>query len=505
MNQLKAGVILNYVVIALNTILGLGYTPYMLSCLGQNEYGLYSLVGSIIAYLTVLDFGFGNAIIRYTAKFRAEEKYQEQWEMFGMFLIVYSIIGLIAIGGGLGLYFNVGLLFDKTMSSSDLSQARIMMLLLTVNLGITFPLSIFGSIITAYEKFVFQRVVQIIKIIVSTVVLIIVLNIGYKAVALVVIDTIFNISILAINYFYCIYKLRIKIIFQKFDWPFIKEITSYSFWVFINSIMDRIYWGTGQFVLGAVSGTIAVAIFSVAITLQRIYMQFSGAISSVLLPRITAMITTQKSDKEISNLFISTGRMQAIVMLLILTGFIIFGKDFIELWAGKDYSNSYSLCICFFISLFIPLIQSVGFCVLQARKHLKFRAICYLCFSILSLIGQIYLSKPYGPLGCAIAISLGYLLGHGLIMNIYYYKKEKLDILRFWKEISQLVGYPLILTIVWYLFYQLVIPLNISIINLMIQISIYIFVFIIGGWFLSLNSNERELLKRILKISKNGK
>ncbi len=72
-NQLKAGAALNYVIIALNTLTGLLYTPYMLRCLGQNEYGLYSLVSSVIAYLTILDFGFGNAIIRYTAKFRAEK------------------------------------------------------------------------------------------------------------------------------------------------------------------------------------------------------------------------------------------------------------------------------------------------------------------------------------------------------------------------------------------------------------------------------------------------
>jgi len=71
-NQIKIGAALNYVIIGLNTLVGLLYTPYMLRMLGQNDYGLYSLVASVIAYLTILDFGFGNAIIRYTAKFRAE-------------------------------------------------------------------------------------------------------------------------------------------------------------------------------------------------------------------------------------------------------------------------------------------------------------------------------------------------------------------------------------------------------------------------------------------------
>ncbi|MDE6095206.1 MAG: oligosaccharide flippase family protein, partial [Muribaculaceae bacterium] len=356
MNQVKAGAILNYVIIGLNTIVGLAYTPYMLRCLGQNEYGLYSLVASVIAYLTILDFGFGNAIIRYTAKYRAEGKWQAQWEMFGMFLIVYSIIGLVAFCGGLGLYYNVDALFDRTMSMSELNQARIMMILLTCNLAFTFPLSIFGSIISAYENFVFQRIINILRIILSTGVLILVLAVGYKAVALVVVQTSFNLLTLIINFIYCKKELKIRIIFGKFDLPFVKEISIYSFWIFLNAIMDKIYWGTGQFVLGAVSGTIAVAVFSVAILFQQMYMQFSTSIASVLLPKVTAMVTTEKDDRRISELFIKTGRLQCLIMTFILSGFIVFGQGFIDIWAGDGYSVSYVIALIFFVALFIPLI-----------------------------------------------------------------------------------------------------------------------------------------------------
>ena len=93
MNQLKAGAALNYVVIVLNIAVGLLYTPYMLRMMGQSEYGLYSLVASVIAYPTILDLGLGNAIVRYIAKYRAEGKTKEQYEMFGMFLVL-SIFGL---------------------------------------------------------------------------------------------------------------------------------------------------------------------------------------------------------------------------------------------------------------------------------------------------------------------------------------------------------------------------------------------------------------------------
>jgi len=89
MNQVKAGAVLNYISIILNMVVGLVYTPYMLRMLGQSEYGLYSLAASVIAYLTVLDLGFGNAIIRYTAKFISEGKKKEQEDMFGMFFLLF--------------------------------------------------------------------------------------------------------------------------------------------------------------------------------------------------------------------------------------------------------------------------------------------------------------------------------------------------------------------------------------------------------------------------------
>ena len=499
MNQIKAGAILNYVIIGLNTLVGLLYTPFMLRCLGQNEYGLYSLVASVIAYLTILDFGFGNAIIRYTAKFRAEGKAQEQWEMFGMFVIVYSVIGLIALCGGMALYFNVDNLFDHTMSGADLSIAQTMMLLLTVNLAFTFPLSIFGSIISAYENFVFQRVVNIIRILLTTGVMIALLSIGFKAIALVVVQTVFNLLTLLLNYLYAKHKLKIKIVFHKFNFAFLKEIATYSFWIFLNAIMDKIYWGTGQFVLGSISGTIAVAIFSVAILLQQMYMTFSSSISSALLPKITMMVSHNRSAKEISELFITTGRIQYLILALILSGFSVFGQSFINLWAGQDYSYAYIITLIFFVSLLIPLIQNTGIVILQARNQMKFRSLLYLGISAVSLVFQILLTKKYGILGCSIAIGGALILGQGLIMNIYYAKKKSIAIVTFWRKIIKASIVPVVFTILGSLY-----TYNIALANwLQLGLSIFIFVclYIPVLWLIGMNEYERNLVKvPIVKI-----
>ena len=304
MQQIRAGIVLNYVLIVLNIAVGLVYTPYMLRTMGQSEYGLYSLVASVISYLTVLDLGFGNAIVRYTAKFRAEGKQTEQYEMFGMFLVIYTIIGVISLIAGLGIYFNVDNLFAESMTDAELDKARIMLLLLSANMAITFPLSVYGSIITAYEKFIFQKGINIIRTILNTGVMIGLLALGYRALAMVIVQTVFNILTLLINYIYCKKKLHIKVLFGKFNWSFLKEIGIYSFWIFLNVVMDRFYWSTGQFILGIFSSTAAVATLALSIQLVQMYITFSTAVNGVFLPKVSGMVAHNDNKTDISNMFI---------------------------------------------------------------------------------------------------------------------------------------------------------------------------------------------------------
>ncbi len=438
MNQLKAGAALSYVSIILNIVVGLVYTPYMLRMLGQSEYGLYSLAASIIAYLTVLDLGFGNAIIRYTAKFRAEGRVREQEEMFGMFLLLYIGIGLLAVVAGAVLTLNVEEIFSAKMTATEVERTRVMLWLMTFNLAFTFPMSLWGSIMTAYENFVFLRVVSIIRSVLNPVVMVLLLAIGYKAVAMVVVTTAFNVVTLLLNYWYCRHRLMVRLRFARFKWVFLKEVSIYSFWIFLNAIMDRIYWSTGQFVLGIYRGTVEIAIYAVAVQLTQMFMMFSTAISGVFLPKVTAMVAKGGSDRAISDLFIRTGRIQYIVMSFILSAFVVFGRPFIRLWAGADYDEAFAISLLFFFALLIPLIQNLGITILQARNQMKFRSVCYIVIALVSLGFSVLGAMKWGVMGCAVATAGALLLGQGLVMNVYYKTRQHIDIARFWMEIFKM-------------------------------------------------------------------
>lgn len=490
-NQLKAGAVLSYISIGLNNIIGLTYTPFMLRMMGQSEYGLYSLVASVVAYLTVLDLGFANAIVRYTAKFRAEGKIREQYEMFGMFFLLYIGISILTLFVGSILYFNIDTLFDQSMNETELHKIRIMMLLMIFNLAFTFPMSIWGAIITAYENFVFQKLVNIVRIILNPIVMIIMLLMGYRAVGMVVVTTAFNVITLLINWWYCRNKLHIQVLFGQFHWGFFKEVSVYSFWIFLNAIMDRIYWSTGQFVLGMFKGAATVAVYAVAIQLYSLYGSFSTSITGVFLPKVTTMITKCSTDKEISDLFIRTGRIQFIVLAFVLCGFILFGKSFIHIWAGEGYNDAYWIALALFIPGTVPLIQNLGIVILQAKNQMKFRSVLYIVTALIGLIISIPLAKLYGGIGCVVGTSFSVIVGQIICINIYYKKIIHLDVILFWRQIVRMGVVPLCFIVGGMLLLHYIYP-N-SLLTLILAIGCFSIVYIPCFYVFSMNKYEKDL------------
>lgn len=496
--EIKIGAILSYVIIVVNMLIGVLYTPILTAKLGQTEYGLYSLVTSVISYLTILDFGFGNAIIIYTTRYRNNNEKDKEQKLHGMFFIIYTIIGIIAGIIGAILWLNVDKLFGNTMSISELNKAKVLLGILTFNLVVTFPLSVFTSIITSYEKFVFSKMLNLVRIILNPIVMIVLLNFGFKSVALVILNTVLNVGTLLLNYIYCKMKLKIKLKFGKIDFKLLKEIMAYSVWIFLNSIIDKINLNLDQFVLGIYSGSVAIAIYSVAGQLNQMYMNFSTAISGVLLPKVAKMESNNASDKEFTDMFVKTGRIQYLVMALIISGFVLYGKEFIEImWVGPEYSESYIIACILMIPITIPLIQNVGLNILQVKNKYKFRVVILVVFAIVNVVISIALSKVYGGIGTAIGTAISMIGGTGICMNIFYHKRIHIDMIKFWKNIGKM-SIPVAICIIVGIIIKIINPIY-TILNLVIQIICYTILYIIVMWKIGMNSYEKNIFMKPIK------
>lgn len=502
-NQRKTGAILSYVSIFANTAVQLLYTPFLVSRLGQSEYGLYSLVSSIIGYLTVLDLGFGNAIIVHTAKYRAIGEREKERKLHGMFHLIYIVIGLIAGLVGVILALNSNVIFGATMSSDELQKMTVMLLILSFNLFITFAFSIYNSIITANEQFIFQKTLAIINTIAKPLLMIPILFLGFKSIALCLVITLVNISVLFTNYLFCKKKLKASTKFLGFDKKLFKTVFAYSFWVFLGVIADKVNWSADQFILGMFCGTVAISIYSASSTLNSLFINLSTAISGVLLPKMSKMIARGASNEEISDEFVKVGRIQYYIIFLMASGLVLVGKDFIRVWLGDGFDDAYYVALLLILPLCIPLIQNLGLSILQAMNKFKFRTVMMCLMSIANIIASVYLAQWKGPIGAAIGTAASLIICNVIIMNIYYAHVIKLNIVRFWKNIiGMTIRFALPLCIV--IAFKAVTGYS-NMMALIVYIPIYVALYCVTAYFLCANQYEKRIAKKILsKFWKRG-
>lgn len=93
-SQVKAGAIMSYFTLAVNILIGIVYTPWMIQSIGSANYGLFTLAMSVIN-IFVFDFGLGDAVRRFVAKYIAEGDEEGAQQFLSVTLRLYMIIDII--------------------------------------------------------------------------------------------------------------------------------------------------------------------------------------------------------------------------------------------------------------------------------------------------------------------------------------------------------------------------------------------------------------------------
>lgn len=503
-NQIKIGSILSYVQMGLSIAIGMIYTPVMVRLLGKNEYGLYQTVVSTISVLSILSLGFNASYIRYFSKYKATDDTDNIAKLNGLFLLIFSVIGIIALLCGMFLTFNLQLVFQDGLTIEEYKLARILMFIQSINLAIMFPASVFQSIISAYERFVFLKLIGMISSVVSPLVCLPLLLMGFRSVMLVTISFICSVITYCIYIYYVLKVLNNKFVFYNFEKGIFRNIFIFTGFIAINMIVDQINMNIDKLLLGRFKGTSEVAIYSIGFTIYTYYMLFSTSISGVFTPRIHTIINETEADsgeqkKMLTELFVKVGRLQYLVLGLIASGFVFFGRFFIvNLWAGPEYSNSYIIALLLILPASIALTQNLGIEIQRAENRHHFRSYVYLGMAILNLGLSIILCQSYGAIGSAIGTTISLLIANGLIIDIYYHKRCNIDIMCFWINIAS-ISKGMVIPIIYGILYAFIIGPKTTIVWL-VGVLTYTGIYSVSVWHLGMNSYEKSLVKSIVKI-----
>ncbi|MBQ7302715.1 MAG: lipopolysaccharide biosynthesis protein [Clostridia bacterium] len=500
-NQLKLGVIINYASVVIGLMITLFYTPIMYKGLGESEYGVYSTTMALVSNLSLLSLGMNSAFTRFYSRKKLEGNEEGVHRLNGMFLTVYFIMSALALLCGVIIALNYRAVYGGVMTEAELSRTPLLTMILSLNVAVTFPESLLESTMTVNERYVVHRSLNAIKTIANPALMLPILLLPSLAkwrtsVALAAILLIVHCLHILWCFLYCKKALRFKARFGHFDMPLMRSIASFTLFVFIGIIVDKLNWSVDKFLLGKMVSSTASGVYYLADQLNVYFLSLATILSNVLIPRVHRIVADGGDDAELSRLFIKVGRLQFMVLAPIWLGFLFFGKFFVGVWANGQM-DVYPIALLLMGSTIIPSIQNLGIEIQHAKNKHQFRSILYLIVCVVNIIFTIVALKlGHGGVGAAAVTAFTVLVGNGLIMNIHYKKKIGLDIGRFWRSILSLLPALILPAIAGYLMMRFV-PID-GYVLFLLCCAAFVLVYAVSMWLFGFNAEEKATVTNVL-------
>ena len=444
--QIKIGAIISYGTIVFHIVAGLIYTPWLLSQIGQSDYGLYTLATSLIT-LFVMDFGLGAAISRYVSRYRAQNNQQAVNDFLGMiyklYMIVDAVIFLVLL-----LYF---FLLDRVyvnLSTEELDKFKIIYIIIATFSVVSFPFSNLNGILTAYEKFIVLKLCDFFNKALNIVLVVIALMLGWGVYALVSVHAIVGLMTIVVKLLVIKQKTPAKVNFKFFDKSMLKEIFGFSMWTTVGNILQRLILGISPSIIAAVcaAGSVEVAIFGLASTVEGYVYTFATAINGMFMPRISKIIVDGKKETELMPLMVKVGRIQLMLVGLVSVGFLALGKSFIvDIWNKPDFVQSYYCAALLLLPNMLYLPMQIANTTLVVENKVKIQAQVFMVMSAVNVVLSLIFSHFWGAIGAALAVFIAYIV-RVLLMIIVYQKQMNLNMVKFIKDVFLSMSPYLLLT-----------------------------------------------------------
>lgn len=413
--QIKYGAVLSYVGIILYILIGLLYTPWMINCIGQADYGLYTLAYSIISFF-VFDFGFSTAVQRFVAKYIAEGRSDKVNSCLSIVYKLYCFLDIILLLTLIVVYCFIPEIY-RELTPEQISKFKLVYLIASAFSVLSFPFLPLNGILSAHEKFVQLKTCDLCSKLFTVLACVVCLWAGYGLIALVMTNSVIGLLFIVIKLIIVFKDTNVNISFGLWDKQELKSILSFSIWTMAVALCQRSIFSLAPSILGMFDGASVIAVLGIAISLEAYNFSFAYALNGLFLPKISRIL----NDKgEILPLMIKVSRIQILNIGLVLVGFMLIGQIFIENWLGSSYSAAYWCTLLFIVPAFLLLPADVADQTLVADGKVKYRGIVYLIMACINIPLSLVLTKFYGLYGLAVSIFFAYMVRNTALYIMYH-------------------------------------------------------------------------------------
>ncbi len=399
--HIARNVLFNWFGTVANMAVGFFLSPFILHRLGNIAFGVWTLAVSVVGYMSLLDLGMQNSVLRFVSQGHIKKDHQSASEAISAALWVrVQISGLIILlSAGLAAVFPLVFKIPPDL----VSDAQKAIILIGATNAIFMSVGVVGGVLSALNRYDLQNSIVLLQTAVRVIGVVIVLRSGHGIVAIALCELV----AVMIGSFFQVWIARrlypeLRMQMNKPKRETLRKIWSYSSYVFLTSVAVLLVYQTDNLVVGAFVSTTAVTFYAIANNLCRYVTQVVGSMGNTFMPAASTYEAAGDSAGLLM-LYKNGTRATLAVSLPILITLILRGPAFIGLWMGPQYAHSSGIVL---IILSIPLIfafanrtpTAIAFGV---EKH-KTTAQWAIGEGVANLILSVVLVRRYGIYGVAI-------------------------------------------------------------------------------------------------------
>ena len=389
-----------YMAIAAEIIIGLIMVPFNLAHLGAAQYGLWVLLGSVTIHLSILDLGYGGAIIKFMAQYRARRDARAMNEIASTMFFVFAAMGLIVYGVAAALAFNLDHIFHMTPEQAVAGQW--ILLIIGVHVALNFPFSVYGGVSSGFQRFDINNVVAIIIAVAAAVVNAVVLLAGHGLVMLVAATT-------AVRVFgYYIYRLNALRIYPElrihpslFRTSRLREVTGFSIYAAIIDWAHKLNYELDEVVIGIFFGSAYVGVWAVAERIISGTQRLTNQLNGVLFPVIVDSDTSKQQEK-LQRILLQGTLLSLGMVVPISATLIVLAGPLVNAWVGPEMRGAVPVIQILSVAVAIRVGNATATTLLKGAGQHRMLAWVNLGTGLVNILLSVLLIKPFGLPGVAI-------------------------------------------------------------------------------------------------------
>ena len=404
MSQIKAGAALSYAAVAFNTVAGLLYTPWMVSCIGADDYGLYTLALSVINFF-LLDFGLSDSVSRFLSKYYAEERGDLVSGFLGMTYKLYLAITVVITAALVVVFLNIGAIYTG-LTDEQLPVFRVLFVIISLYSVVSFPFTPLNGVLISNERFVALNACNLIQKVATVGLIVVALLLDWGVYGLVVVNALVSVVMTACKLAIVRVKTDAQADFSYWKADQARELVGFSAWVTVTQVCARLIFAVMPSIIAMTADTAEVALFGLASSLEGYVYTVASALNGMFMPKVSRSLAG--ADEGLQHMMPRVGRIQLYIVGFIFVCFAALGGRFSACWMGPGYDALWPCALLLILPSIVELPQLIGVTAITASGNVRARGLVYVGTALINIALGVVLTRFVGALGACVSICVAY-------------------------------------------------------------------------------------------------